>query len=227
MGSNTKSIHDFFLFSLAKFRSLWSGYKQLFPRWKDLGSPTWKNLDLQVQQISSYSQGKALCPMLVGFQVCMFPIVANFPHARRSQIFCFVDSKSLESGSWQVHLGQCFFLACWILGYLKKIIVRVGLKESWVLKNWCFWMVVLEKTLESPLDCKEIKPVNPKGNQSWIFIGRTDAEAETPILWPPDAKNWLSGKDCDFGKDWRHEEKGMTEDEMVGWHHWFNEYELE
>ena len=92
-------------------------------------------------------------------------------------------------------------------------------KESWVLKNWCFWTVVLEKTLESPLDCKEIQPVHPKGNQSWIFIGRTDAEAETPILWLPDAKNWLIGKDPDTWKDWRWEEKGMTEDEMVGWHH--------
>ena len=91
-------------------------------------------------------------------------------------------------------------------------------KESWVLKNWCFWTVVLEKTLESPLDCKEVQPVNPKGNQSWISIGRTDAEAETLILWPPDAKNWLTGKDPDDRKDWRRE-KGTTEDEMVGRHH--------
>ena len=90
-------------------------------------------------------------------------------------------------------------------------------KESWTPKNWCFWTVVLEKTLESPLDCKEIQPVHPKGNQSWIFIGRTDAEA--PILWPLDAKNRLIGKDPDALKDWRQEEKGMTEDEMVGWHH--------
>ena len=84
-------------------------------------------------------------------------------------------------------------------------------KESWVPKNWCFWTVVLDKTLESPMNCKEIKPVNPKGNQSWIFIGRTDAEAEAPILRPPDVKNWLIGKDPDAGKDWRQEEKGMTE----------------
>ena len=89
-------------------------------------------------------------------------------------------------------------------------------KESWALKNWCFWTVVLEKTLASPLDCKELQPVHPKGNQSWIFIGRTDAEAETLILWPPDAKSWLIWKDPDDGKDWRWEEKGMTEDEMVG-----------
>ena len=92
-------------------------------------------------------------------------------------------------------------------------------EESWALKNWCFWTVVLEKTLESPLDCKEIQPVHPKGHQSWVFIGRTDVEAETPIFWPPDAKNWLTGKDPDAGKDWRWEEKGTTEDEMTGWHH--------
>ena len=98
-------------------------------------------------------------------------------------------------------------------------------KKSWVLKNWCFWTVMLEKTLERPLDFK-IKPVNPKGNQSWIFIGRTDAEAEAPIVWPPDAKNWLTGKDPDAGNDWRLE-KGTTEDEMVGWHHWLDGYEFE
>ena len=95
-------------------------------------------------------------------------------------------------------------------------------KENWVPKNWCFWTVVLEKTLESPLDCKENKPVHSKRNQSWIFIGRTDAKAETPILWPPDAKIW---KDPDAGKDWR-QEKGMTEDEMAGWHHWLNDMSL-
>ena len=100
-------------------------------------------------------------------------------------------------------------------------------KESWVLKNWCFWAVVLEKTLERPLDCKEIQSVHPKGNQPRIFIGRTDAEAETPILWPTDAKNWLIGKDSDTGKDWRWEEKGTTEDEMVGWHHQLDGHEFE
>ena len=95
-------------------------------------------------------------------------------------------------------------------------------KESWVPKNWCFCTVVLEKTLESPLDCKEIQPVHPKGNKSWVFIGRTDAEAETLILWPPDAKSWLIGKDPDAGKDWGQEEKGTTEDKMIGWHHRLN-----
>ena len=99
-------------------------------------------------------------------------------------------------------------------------------RERWTQKNWCFWTVVLEKPLESPLDCKEIKSVNPKRNQSWIFIGSTDAEAS--ILWPTDAKNWLIGKDPDDGKDWRQEKKGMgmTEDEMVGWHHWLNGHEF-
>ena len=100
-------------------------------------------------------------------------------------------------------------------------------KEGWVWKNWCFWTVVLEKTLASPLDCKEIKPANPKGNQSWIFTERTDAEAEALILWPPDAKSWLIGKDPDAWKDWEQEEKEVSEDEVVGWHHWLNGHELE
>ena len=98
-------------------------------------------------------------------------------------------------------------------------------EESWAPKNWCFWTVVLEKTLESPLDCKEVKPIHPKGNQSWIFIGRIDAEVL--ILWPPDMKNWLTGKDPDAGQDRRPLEKGTTEDEMVGWHHRLNGYEFE
>ena len=99
-------------------------------------------------------------------------------------------------------------------------------KESWAPKNWCFWAVVLKKTLESPLDCKEIQPVYPKGNQSWIFFGRTDAEAEAAIFWSCDAKNWLIWKDADAGKDWK-EEKGTTEDEMIGWHHRFDGHECE
>ena len=100
-------------------------------------------------------------------------------------------------------------------------------KEGWALKNLCFWTLLLEKTLESPLDYKEIQPVYLKGNQSWIFIGRTDFEAEAPIIWPPDAKNWLTGKDPDVGKNWRQEEQGTTEDEMVGWHHRLNGHEFE
>ena len=100
-------------------------------------------------------------------------------------------------------------------------------KESWAPKNWCFWTMVLEKMLLIFLDCKEIQPVNPEGNQSWIFIGRTDAEVSAPILWPPDAKNWLTGKGPESGKDWRWEKKGTTEDEMVGWHHWLDRHESE
>ena len=100
-------------------------------------------------------------------------------------------------------------------------------KESWAPKNWCFWTVELEETLESPLDCKESQPVHPKRDQSWIFIGRTDAEAETPILWPPDAKNWLTGKNPDAGEDWRQEQKGMTEHKLVGWHHQLDGHEFE
>jgi len=121
-------------------------------------------------------------------------------------------------------------------GYLVKAmifpVVMYGcdswtIKKAWVLKNWCFWTVVLEKTLENPLDCKEMQPVHPKGNQSWVFIGRTDVEAETPILWLPDAKNGLTGTDPDAGKDWRWKEKGTTEDEMVGWHHRLDRHEFE
>ena len=99
-------------------------------------------------------------------------------------------------------------------------------KESWALKNWCFETMVLEKTLEGPLDCKEIQPVHPKGDQSWVFIGRTDVEGETPVLWPPNVESWLIWKDPDAGKDWGQEEKGMREDEMVGWHHQLNGHEF-
>ena len=100
-------------------------------------------------------------------------------------------------------------------------------KESWMPTNWCFWTVVLEQTLESPLDCKEIQPIHPKGDQSWIFIGRTDAEAETPILWPPDVKSRLIWKNLEVGKDWGQEEKGTTEDEVSGWHHRLDGHEFD
>ena len=126
----------------------------------------------------------------------------------------YFANKSLSSQSYGFSSSHVWM---WELDY----------KESWGQKNWCFWTVVLEKTLESSLDSKKIQPIHPKGNQSWIFIGRTDAEAEAPILWPPDVKNWLLGKDPDAGKDWRQEEKGMTEDEMAGWHHWLNGHEFE
>ena len=117
-----------------------------------------------------------------------------------------------ENGSWSVSHVWMWELDC---------------EESWTPKNWCFWTVVLEKTLASPLDYKEIQPVHPIGDQSWVFIGRTDAEAETPILWPPHSKSWLTGKDPDAGRDWGQEEKGMTEDEMAGWHHWLDGHEFE
>ena len=121
----------------------------------------------------------------------------------------------------KVHLGKTDFSSSHVWMW------ELDHKESWVMKNWCFWTLVLEKTFESPLDCKEIQPVHPKGDRSWIFIGRSDAEAETPTLWPPDAKNWLTGEDPDAGKDWRWEEKGLTEDEMVGWHHQLDGHESE
>ena len=113
------------------------------------------------------------------------------------------------------------------LQYFGHLMWELDYKESWVLKNWCFWTVVLEKTLESLLDCKEIQPVHPKGDQSWVFIGRIDAETETPIFCPPDAKNWLIWKDSDAGDVWRWEEKGTTEDEIVGWHYWLDGHESE
>ena len=100
-------------------------------------------------------------------------------------------------------------------------------EESWAQKNWCFWTVVLEKTLKSPLDCKDIQPLYPKADQSWVFTGGTDVEAEIPILWPPDVKSWLIWKDPDAGRDWGQEEKGMIEDEMAGWHHWLDGRESE
>ena len=126
----------------------------------------------------------------------------------KKQNHYFVN-KSLSSQGYGFSSGHVWM---WELDY----------KESWALKNWCFWTVVLEKTLESPLDYKEIQPVHPKGDQSRVFIGRTDIEAEILTIWPPYAKSWLTGKDRDAGKDWGQEEKGTTEDEMVGWHHRFN-----
>ena len=118
----------------------------------------------------------------------------------------------------------------WMLGYGSSSshvwMWELDYKESWASKNWCFWTVVFEKTLESPLDCKEIQPVHPKGDHSWVFLGRTDVEAETPILWPPDVKSWLIWKGPDAGKDWRQEEKGTKEDEMVGWHHRFSGHDF-
>ena len=160
--------------------------------------------------------------------------------------FIFLSSKITADGDCSHEIKRRLFLGRKVMTNLDSILksrditlpTKVHLeswkyiflsfyKESWVLKNWCFWTLVLEKMLESLLGCKEIQPVHPKGNQSWIFIGRTDGEAETPVLWPPDVKNWLIWKDPDARKDWRQEEKGTTEDEMVGWHHWLNGHEFE
>ena len=145
--------------------------------------------------------------------------------------------------------GSSWFMYCWSLSWrilsitlpvpAKAYLVRgygfssghvwmweLDCEESWVPKKWCFWTAVLENTLESPLDCKEVQPVHSKRDQSWVFIGRTDAKAETPILWPPHAKSWLIGRDSDTGRDWGQEEKGMTEDEMAGWHHRLDGHEF-
>ena len=166
--------------------------------------------------------------------------------------FIFLDSKNTADGDCSHEIKRLLLLGRKVMTNLDSILKSKGItlptkvhlikavfsssrvwmweldyKESRVPKNWYFWAVVLEKTLESSLDCKEIQPVNPKGNQSWIFIGRTDAGAEAPILWPPDSKSWLIWKDSDAGKDWRQEEKGTTEVKMVGWHHWLDGHELE
>ena len=128
--------------------------------------------------------------------------------------------KQRHTLSTKVCLVKAMFFPVVMYG-LRELVYKY--KESWAPKNWYFWTVVLEKTLESPLDCKEVQPVHHKGDQSWVFIGRTDVEADsTPILWPPDAKSWLIWKDSDAGTDWKQEEQGTTEDEMVGWHHWLN-----
>ena len=164
--------------------------------------------------------------------------------------FIFLGSKITADGDCNHEIKRCFLLGRKAMTNLEHIekqrhyfankvpssqsydfssshvwMWELDYKESWEPKNWCFWIVVLEKTLESPLNCKEIKPLNHKGNQSWIFTGRTDAKA--PILWPPVANNWVTGKDPDAGKDWRQEEKRTTEDEMVRWHHWLYGHEFE
>ena len=163
--------------------------------------------------------------------------------------FIFGGSKITADGDYSHEIKRCFLLGRKVMTNLDSILKsrditlsysqsygfssshvwmwELDYKESWALKNWCFWTVVLEKTFESPLDCKKIQPVHPKGNQSWVFIGRTDTEAETPMLWPPDVKNWLIWKDPDAGKDRRQEEKGMTEDEIIGLCHRLDGYEFE
>ena len=128
---------------------------------------------------------------------------------------------------WHYFPNKCSYSQSYGFSSSRVWMWELESKESWTLKYWCFWTMVLENTLESPLDGKEIQPVHPKGNQSRIFFGRTDVEAEAPILWPPDVKNWLIGKDPDGGKDWRWMGKGTTEDEMIGWHHRLDGHEFE
>ena len=128
---------------------------------------------------------------------------------------------------WHYLANKCPYSKSYVFSSSHVWMWELDCEESWALKNWCFWTVVLEKTLESPLDSKKIQTVNPKGNQPWIFIGKTDVEAEAPIFWPPDMKSWFIGKYPDAEKDWGQEEKGMTEEGMVGWHHWLNGHEFE
>ena len=148
-----------------------------------------------------------------------------WPHGLQpTRLFCLWDFPGKSTG-----VG-CHRLLCHSesYGFSSRQVWMWGLeyKESWVPKNWCFSTLVLEKTLESPLDCKEIQPLHSEGDQSWVFFGRTDAKAETPVLWPPHVKSWLIGKDSDAGRDWGQEEKGMTEDEMAGWHQRFDGQEF-
>ena len=157
-------------------------------------------------------------------QALAFPIRVH-PTSLLITLGLLVGSSLPSTGHWHLGLNKVL-VGSRFPGFISYIISETH-REGWALKNWCFWTVVLEKTLESPLDNKEIKPVNPKGNQAWIFIRRTDAEAEPPILWPPDAESQLFGKDSDAGKDWGQDEKGTTEDEMVGWHQRLNGHEFE
>ena len=143
--------------------------------------------------------------------------MTNLDSILKKQRHCFTNKVPSHQSYWKNHWFSNSHVWMWELDH----------KESWALKNWCFWTAVLGKTLESPLECKEIQPVHPKGDQSWVFIGRTDAETETPIFWPLDVKSWFTGKDPDAGRDWGQEEKGTTEDEMAGWHHRLNGHEFE
>ena len=137
-------------------------------------------------------------------------------HIKKQRIY-FTDKGPSSQSYWKNRWFSHSHIWMWELDH----------KESWAPKNWCFWTEVLGKTFESPLDCKAIKPVHPKGNQSWIFNGRADIEAEAPIFWPPDTKSWLIWKNPDAEKDWRRDKKGITEDEMAGWHYWLNGHEFE
>ena len=215
--------------------SVWSHRRQptrLPHPWDSLGKNTGMGCHflLQCMKVKSQSDVTQSCPTLSDPMDCSLPGPSNLvqfsPVTQLCPTLCNQTRQHIKKqrhyfnkkGPYsQSHGFTSSHVWMWELDY----------KESWALKNWCFWTAVLEKILESPLDSKEIQPVHPKGDNSWIFLGRTDAEAETPILWPPDVKNWLIGRDPDDGKVWRQEEKGMIEDEMVGWHHWCEGHEFE
>ena len=176
------------------------------------------------------------CPLMTGWINTMWSILTmEYHYLKKKWILTHVTTWMNLEDIMLIEMSQtqknknCVILLIYMTTYSSSHVWmwELDYTESWAPKNWCFWTVVLEKTLESPLDCKEIQPVRPKGDQSWVFIGWTDVEVETPILWTPDGKNWLIEKDPDAGKDWRQEEKGMTEDEMVGWHHWLDGHEFE
>ena len=152
---------------------------------------------------TSYVQDSQVPPLFSAYHLTCYLLFKVYVHILLGE-YQLMKNKVIHVQMWELHC-----------------------EESWMPKNWCFWTVALEKTLESPLDCKEIQPVHPKGDQSWVFIGRTDAETEPPILWPPHAKSWLTGKDPDTGRDWGQEGKRKTEDEMAGWHHRLNGHEFE
>ena len=179
---------------------------------------SWQRNGETVETVADFILGtpKSLQMVTVAMKLKDTPWKESYDQPRqhiKKQRHCFAN-KSLSSQGYGFSSGHVWMS-------------ELDYKESWALKNWCVWTVVLEKTLESPLDSKEIQPVHPKGYQSWIFIGRTDAEAEAPGLWPLDSNNWFIVKDPDAGKDWRQEEKWMTEDEMVGRHHWLDGHEFE
>ena len=184
-----------------------------------------------IQHVSKFVESSWLLSLHSAFQnVCftckqaLLLVVTLIPAETRTRC-CYGHAESQNRTSLPQALNKIpkFWVICPPLSYMWES----DHKEGWASKNWCFQAVVLENTLESPLDYKEIQPVHPKGNQPWIFIGRTDAKPETSILWPPDTKSRLIGKDPDARKDWVQEEKGTTEDEMVGWHHWLNGHEFE
>ena len=190
--------------------------------------PSFKIFQLSKLLIISFVQSHISCLPLTPKEIHLQKLLSEKPWLSTCTLLSAISGCQIEASPWKYAKIGDQAIVCLSPGGTIHIIIWVNInhKEGWVLKNWCFQTVVLEKTLESPLDSKEIKPVNLKGNQPWIFMRRTNDEAEAPILWPPDAKSWLIGKDPDAGKDWG-QEKGVTENEMVVWHHQLNRHELE